>query len=128
MPSSPASQSTEPVWVVCLCAAWCVACREWQPAFEALARRAGPALRFAWVDIEDEDEAMGEVDIETFPTLLVARGTEALFFGPVAPSAPGVERLVGGVQAQARPAAGITPAAHALVARLRDGVLARTAL
>lgn len=125
--SAAAGPPADPVWVVCLCAAWCVACREWQPVFEDLARRR-PDLRCAWVDIEDEDEAMGEVDIETFPTLLIARGPEALFIGPVAPSAPGVERLVGSLQAQARPAAGIAPAAHALLARLADGVLERTSL
>ena len=30
---------------------------------------------------------MGDVDIETFPTLLVAHGGRPLFFGPVQPSA-----------------------------------------
>lgn len=127
MPPAAASSDDAPVWVVCLCAAWCVACREWQPVFEGLARR-HPALRFAWVDIEDEDEAMGEVDVETFPTLMVARGQEALFLGPVLPSAPGVERLVASLQAQAQPGAGAAPAAKALLARLQDGVLARSAL
>lgn len=128
MPSPATSDaSTDTLWVVCLCAAWCVACREWQPVFRDLAgRQAG--WRFAWVDIEDEDDAMGDVDIETFPTLLIARGDQALFLGPVAPSAAGVERLVASLQAQAGPGAGVTPAAHALLARLAGGVLQRSSL
>jgi thioredoxin 1 len=127
MQAAAASDASAPVWVVCLCAAWCVACREWQPVFESLSRR-HPGLRFAWVDIEDEDEAMGDVDIETFPTLLVARGHDALFLGPVLPSAPGVERLVTSLQAQAQPGANVAPAAKALLTRLQTSVLARSAL
>ena len=121
------SDTSAPVWVVCLCAAWCVACREWQPVFGELARR-HPGLRFVWVDIEDEDDAMGDVDIETFPTLLVARGADALFLGPVLPSAAGVERLVTSLQAQAQPGFSTTPTAKALLTRLQSGVLARAAL
>lgn len=60
-------------WVICLCADWCGVCREWRDAFERTAA-AHSGLRFAWVDVEDEAEAMGDVDIETFPTLLIARG------------------------------------------------------
>ncbi|MBA2674512.1 thioredoxin family protein [Ramlibacter sp.] len=127
MQSAAASDTSAPVWVVCLCAAWCVACREWQPVFEDLARR-HPGLRFAWVDIEDEDDAMGDVDIETFPTLLVARGGDALFLGPVLPSVPGVERLVTSLQAQAQPSANVAPTAKVLLTRLQSGVLARAAL
>ena len=56
--------------------------RDWLPMFTAQAR-AHPHMRFAWVDVEDEDEAMGDVDIETFPTLLVARGDQVLYFAPI---------------------------------------------
>lgn len=56
-------------WVACLCAAWCGVCRDFLPMFTAQAG-ANPHMRFAWVDVEDEDETMGDVDIETFPTLL----------------------------------------------------------
>jgi lipid A ethanolaminephosphotransferase len=47
------------------------------PHFEEQAR-AHPGLRFAWIDVEDEAEAMGDVDIETFPTLLVPRRRSAV--------------------------------------------------
>lgn len=108
--------------VICLCAAWCGVCREWTATFEALAA-AHPQVRFDWVDVEDEADAMGEIDIETFPTLLVARGAQAAFFGPVQPSPAQVARLLDSMRAD--PAAGRqAPAeAHGLLHRLRASVL-----
>lgn len=109
-------------WVACLCAAWCGVCRDWQPAFVAQARK-HPHLRFAWVDVEDEDEAMGDVDIETFPTLLVARGDEVLFLGPIPPLARPFEALLARLQARPVAAAGLPADAGALLRRLRSEVL-----
>jgi thioredoxin-like negative regulator of GroEL len=80
-------------WVICLCAEWCAVCREWREPFEQLAA-AHPQLHFAWVDVEDEAQAMGDVDIETFPTMLVAQGDSPRFFGPVQPSAAQLSRLL----------------------------------
>jgi thiol-disulfide isomerase/thioredoxin len=112
-------------WVACLCAAWCGVCREWLPAFTTQAR-AFPHMRFAWVDVEDEDEAMGEVDIETFPTLLVARDSQVLFLGPIPPSATQFARMLATLEAQPRPASGLPPDAGALLQRLAHEVLPRT--
>ena len=36
-----------------------------------------------WVDIEDDEEAIGSVDIDDFPTLLIARGDDVMHYGPV---------------------------------------------
>ncbi len=112
-------------WVVCLCAAWCGVCREWQPLFEEQAR-AHPALRFAWVDVEDEADTMGDVEVETFPTLLVAVGREPLFLGPIPPSAPQFARLLATFQAQPRPFPGLDPGAKPLLTRLIPEVLPRS--
>ena len=80
--------------VACLCAAWCVACREYKPTFDALAQRFAGSADFAWIDVEDESDAIGDPDIENFPTLLITAGEAALFFGPVTPQAQTAERLV----------------------------------
>ena len=112
-------------WVACLCAAWCGVCRDWLPLFTEQAR-AHPHMHFAWVDVEDEDEAMGDVDIETFPTLLVARGTQVLFLGPIPPSASQFTRLLATLQAQPQRAPGLPLHADALLRRLREQVLPRT--
>ena len=91
-----------PLLVACLCAAWCRTCDAYRDTLaatrDALAR-AHPeaALRFVWVDIEDEAALIGDLDVEDFPTLLVARGAAVLFFGPVLPHAQTVDRLVRGL-------------------------------
>lgn len=116
------TDDSAPWWVVCLCAAWCGVCRDWQPAFEREAR-AHPGVRFAWVDVEDESQAMGDVDIETFPTLLVAQGRRVLFMGPVPPAAPQLARLLASLRDQPVAHAAVGPAEQALFARLLATVL-----
>ena len=90
---------------------------------------AHPHLLVAWIDIEDEDEAMGDIEVDTFPTLLVAEGSEPRFFGPVPPSGPQLARMVARLQARAEPAAQqpAKPEIRALWGRLRP-LAARAAL
>jgi thioredoxin 1 len=109
-------------WVICLCAQWCGVCREWRNLFEQAAA-AQPELRFAWVDVEDEAAAVGEVDIETFPTVLVADGDRPLFFGPVQPSAPQFSRLLASLWREGAATSGITPEISGLLHRLAATVL-----
>ena len=79
--------------IACLCADWCGTCREYGAVFDALTA-ALPAHRFRWVDIEDEADLAGDVDVETFPTLLIAQGTQVLFAGPVLPKEADSLRLI----------------------------------
>ena len=79
--------------VACLCAEWCGACREYRPAFDALAARY-PAVRFAWVDVEDEPEVAGDIDIENFPTLVIQFNADVLFCGAMLPHISQLERLL----------------------------------
>jgi thioredoxin 1 len=85
-------------WVVaCLCAAWCGTCGSYRNAFEALAAR-HPDKLFLWIDIEDQADVVGDLDVENFPTLLLQRGETVAFFGTVLPDPHVAERMV---QAQA---------------------------
>ena len=113
-----------PAWqVICLCAGWCGVCREWQPLFEQQGR-AHPQWHFAWVDIEDEAQAMGEMDVETFPTLLIAQGDEVRFLGPVPPSGAQLARLLANLRdAPAGSPPALPDGAQALLRRLREQVL-----
>ena len=115
--NTTAAPKTRDWWVICLCAEWCNVCREWRDAFEQLAA-AHPGLQFAWIDVEDEAQAMGDVDIETFPTMLVARGDSPCFFGPVQPSAGQLARLLTSLM-DGPAAAQNAPDAAALLRRLR---------
>lgn len=117
----------EPWWVVCLCAAWCGACREWQPLFANYAR-AHPGLQVAWVDVEDEDDAMGDMDIETFPTVLVGHSGRALHCAPIAPNEQALAHLVKRLQALAQPFAAVPAEAQATFERLLPEVLPRSRL
>jgi thioredoxin 1 len=70
--------------VVCLCAAWCGTCREYETGFKELGAQY-PEVGFIWVDIEDENSGVEDWDIENFPTLLIQRNELVLFFGPMLP-------------------------------------------
>jgi thioredoxin 1 len=80
--------------VVCLCAAWCGVCRDYTAVFEQAAATFGTQAEFTQLDIEDEAELLGAVDVGNFPTLLIARGAQVLFFGTVTPHAQTLLRLV----------------------------------
>lgn len=86
--------SSPPFLVACLCAAWCSTCREYQPLFDQQAAVFAGRVQFGWVDIEDHDEVLGALDVENFPTLLIARGDEVLFYGTVLPHVQTLARLV----------------------------------
>lgn len=108
--------SPQPWQLICLCADWCGTCREYRPQLVQEAARY-PDVRFAWVDIEDQADAMGDMDVETFPTLLIAQGRRVRFLGPVLPSAGTIGRLLESLREDAT---GITapPEADDLLARL----------
>jgi thioredoxin 1 len=89
MPHLPSPNVLSPVsdgWVICLCADWCGLCRDYQVVFAQMAKRY-PALRFAWLDIEDQSDLVGDIEVETFPTLLLADQQGTRFFGPLTPQA-----------------------------------------
>ncbi len=81
-------------WIVaCLCAAWCGTCGSYRAAFEELAAR-HPDKHFVWIDIEDQADVVGDLDVDNFPTLLIQRHDVVAFFGTVLPDAALAERLL----------------------------------
>lgn len=83
-------------WLVaCLCAEWCGSCREYRATFEQVAHER-PEWRFTWVDIEDESDALSvfDFDIESFPTVLIARNGELRFLGALLPHAATLVRTL----------------------------------
>ena len=110
MSNTPFSEVTvfnplrDALWVVCLCAEWCGACRDYRPLFEQVAR-AHPALRFAWVDVEDHADLADDFDVETFPTILVAGAEGTRFLGPMLPHVQTLARMLTALP-QAQPLAG----------------------
>ena len=110
--------------VACLCAEWCGSCREYRAAFAALSERHAGRADFAWIDVEDESDALGDPAVENFPTLLIAAGDAALFYGAVTPAS--AERLVAGA-VEGSLATTADGEADALVARVRRLLAGRAA-
>lgn len=79
--------------VVCLCAEWCGTCKQYQQPFAQMAAQF-PQMRFVWLDVEDREDLIGDLDIETFPSILVAQGERARFLGPVLPQPPVLVRML----------------------------------
>jgi thioredoxin-like negative regulator of GroEL len=79
--------------VVCICAAWCDTCGQYRPGFDALAAQF-PQAAFKWLDTEDDAEAVGDIEVENFPTILVKCAGQTLFLGPQPPSHDVLKRLL----------------------------------
>jgi thioredoxin-like negative regulator of GroEL len=79
--------------VACLCAAWCGTCSTYRVTFEQLAAR-HPDKHFVWIDIEDQADLIGDLDVDNFPTLLLQRGGTVAFFGTMLPDGAVADRLI----------------------------------
>lgn len=101
--------------VACLCADWCDTCRAYRVDFEQLAARY-PQAEFVWIDIEDDAELAGEIEVEDFPTVLVAQAGAVLFAGPLRPDRSHLARLLDALDGAA--ATTVDPAWQGLAARL----------
>jgi thioredoxin 1 len=83
--------------IACLCAAWCRLCDDYAPVLRqgmAELQAAGVPLRWHWIDIEDEADLLGDFDIETFPTLVIADGQTVRFAGPLTPQPETLRRVL----------------------------------
>lgn len=92
--------ASDPRTIACLCAAWCRTCDGYRAVFDA-AQAQFPEDRFVWLDVEDEGV---DVIVDTFPTLMVARGKTVQFFGAVLPHADHITRLLRSLEPEAKAA------------------------
>lgn len=107
-----------PLVVLALCAQWCGTCREFRPTLERLAE-ARRDIVFAWADVEDDAELVGDLDVENFPTLALFRAGVALHYGVSLPHEAVVARLVETLAAaMPRAAPGLPTEIAALARRL----------
>ncbi len=119
---SPAPAADIRLTVACLCAQWCRTCDGYREVFDQVLSALDDArVQGMWVDVENQADVIGSIDIENFPTLLMARGDEVLFFGPITPHAQTLQRLIvaalqGGLSLDP---CSVDPAVLELPARLR---------
>lgn len=79
--------------VVGLCAAWCNTCAEFRADFEGIAASRSDST-FVWLDIEDDAEIAGDIDVDNFPTIAVFHRGRLLHFGVSLPQPSIVARLL----------------------------------
>jgi len=99
--------------VIALCAAWGDTCTEFRATFERIAD-ARPGMVFVWLDIEDDSEICGDIDIENFPTLAIYRGTRLLHYGVSLPQEGTVARLIDEIAERSEADAAAPQAVHDL--------------
>lgn len=87
--------------VVGLCAAWCGTCTEFRSGFNELADARRDAT-FVWLDIEDDAEIAGDIDVENFPTIAIFNDGRLLHYGVSVPHASIVARLLAALNDQSR--------------------------
>lgn len=108
--------------LVCLCAAWCRLCESYRADFEEVGRRLQAdwrGLSLRWIDIEDESDLCADLDIETFPTVMLCSVRAVHFAGTLTPHAATLERVIRAALVAAPVA--IDPGFTALAGRLRSG-------
>lgn len=108
--------------VVCLCAEWCHVCGDYRSRFDQVQAAViadHPQAQFVWLDVEDEADLLHPLDVDNFPTLLIAVGDVPRFFGPLTPQAQTLERLVRSAVLNPSAAPLADPEVRAAVARIR---------
>ena len=116
--------SARTVHLACLCAAWCRLCDDYAKVIAEV--KGDPAwraadLRWHWIDIEDEADLVGDFDVETFPTWVIADARGVRFAGPLEPQPDTLRRLLRATVLQPdSTAAAATPEAAAFAERLRE--------
>jgi thioredoxin 1 len=87
-----------PLTIMCLCAQWCVICREFEPQFQAMLA-AQPQHHWRWIDIEDHDAVLSDIDIQNFPTIVILDSDDQLCFaGTIEPRMDMLQRLIRSAQ------------------------------
>lgn len=123
MPASETAPAAgQALHVVCLCAAWCRTCDAYADTLQSVVAEfvaRGLAHAPRWIDIEDEAELVGDVDIETFPTLLVYDDAALVrLAGPVTPQPETLRRLLASLAAHGAAARGLPGEFTGLAQRL----------
>lgn len=123
MNETPSATGADDVCAAVLCAAWCRTCDAYAPVLDAVAAEF-PGLAHRWIDIEDEADLVGDLDVETFPTVLVFDRRAVRFCGPLTPQPETLRRVLRAALDDPRPARALAPEAAALAKRLRGEVFA----
>lgn len=79
--------------VIVLCAAWCGTCNGFKEVAQSLGEHFTNTL-FIWLDVEDDADVVGDIDVMNFPSLAVFREGVAVHYGVSLPHQGVVKRLI----------------------------------
>ncbi len=95
----PGSRIEVSLVVICLCAEWCDTCNDFRAAFTRLLQQER-SHRFLWLDIEEHERLLEDIDIQDFPTIVIADDHgKVCFSGPIIPHLETLQRLCVAAQA-----------------------------
>ncbi len=88
------SESPSNLTIWCLCAEWCLICREFKSTFLNL-QSVHPQHQWRWIDLEDHDEELSDIDLQGFPNIVIASSTgQWCFAGTIEPRIEILLRIV----------------------------------
>lgn len=111
--------------IACLCARWCNVCEDYRGVFDQVRVSVGrdsPESAFVWLDIDDDDGLLHPLEVEQFPTVLMALDQSPRFFGSLAPQASVLERMVGKTRTDRFAAELQDPDLRAVVAKIHSNL------
>lgn len=81
MMDSPTNLSSKrSLAVLIVCATWCGVCRDYKSVIELESEH---EIKPVWVDVDDFEALVDDLSIETFPTVVILRDIDVLFFGSI---------------------------------------------
>ena len=79
-----------------------------------------PDCRFVWIDVEDQSDLVGDLEIETFPTLLVGNVEGLKFLGTLTPQPDVLRRMVNSLLQPGAARLSHQPAAQRIIDQLAE--------
>jgi hypothetical protein len=87
------SEESGAIKILVVCADWCSVCRSYKVILNDLS-----GFDINWIDINDFESLTDEIEIETFPSVIIFDETDILFFGPIEPNKNSLTSLLSAVK------------------------------
>lgn len=79
--------------ILVVCADWCSVCRDYRATLSDF-----PEFDINWIDINDFESLTDELEVETFPTVIIFNEVDVLFLGAVEPNINALTSLLSAVK------------------------------